>query len=419
MSRRLTWALAGLAVAVLVVGAFGLRAQLRASFPGVPLLRWPAQTPAQPTSTPTPAARVWVTTPGPGASPTGRLEPSAPAAAPPSGTAGPGSSIWLPFVQQGRTEPPFPLDTRLTPEAQPTPVPTPVPPTPVPTPAITPSPEATRCPMRVTKLGIGLYDSGGAYLPVLDQLRPSVILLMDPKPDFAVEVRKRFPQAFIVGRIYDKDQPLDNPAARGVEFADRVAQLAVPLKGVVDAWMSYNEITGHKDYNNYRAYNEFQVAFANRLQGTYGVDAVAGNDGTGTVDPADYAKYFAEAIRASKYFGIHSYAPKGEQTMRDPRSHYLTLRHREIRDALVAAGIPVRKNQFIITEAGLWDGWRGFVSEESMAQDFTWFADELAKDDYVLGATIFGLFANDRWQGFNIAGTGIIQRIGNYNTQCP
>ena len=71
-------------------------------------------------------------------------------------------------------------------------------------------------------------------LGVLDQARPSVILLMDPTVDFAQEVRRRFPKAFIIGRIYVVDQPLDNPTQRGSDFADRVSGLAVPLKGTVD-----------------------------------------------------------------------------------------------------------------------------------------------------------------------------------------
>jgi hypothetical protein len=278
---------------------------------------------------------------------------------------------------------------------------------------------ATRCPQRVTRLGIGLYDSGGAFLPALDQLRPSTILLMDPTVDFAQEVRRAFPNAFIVGRIYQKDQPLDNPSAQGTAFADLVAQKAVPLKGTVDAWMSYNEITGHKDVNNFRAYNAFQVAFAQRLQGNYGIPAVAGNDGPGTVEPQEYAQYFREAITASQYFGIHAYAPYGETSMRIPRSQDLVLRYRQIHDALVAAGIPVRNGQFVITEAGLYDGWRGVASEESMAQDFLWFGDRLAEDSYVKGAAVFGLFATDRWEKFNIAGTLIARKIGEYNTQCP
>lgn len=393
---------------LMVLGALIVRMQLLSDLrEQLPLLSAARPSPTALNATGTPGTQVRIATPKPGASPSVTAIPSAtpsPAASEPGRTPTPDEPyrVYLPEVQAPGA--PAPPQTMLTPEARPAPS----------TPSATPAPTATRGPLKVTKLGVGLYDSGGAHLPLLDQMRPSVILLMDPTVDFAKDVRRMFPKAFIVGRIFAVDQPLDNPEAQGVAFADRVAQTAVPLKGIVDTWMGYNEITGHKDYNNYRAYNRFQVAFAKRLQDHYGIDAMAGNDGTGTVDPEDYAKYFAESISISRYFGIHSYAPKGETTMRNPRSHYLVLRHREIRAALVKAG--VKHGPFVITESGLWDGWRGYTSEGSMAEDYIWFADELAKDDYVIGTTIFGLFSGDRWEPFNVAGTSIVDRIGAYNT---
>ena len=44
-----------------------------------------------------------------------------------------------------------------------------------------------------------------------------------------------------------------------------------------------------------------------RLQKVHGVDAVAANDASGVVEPPDYPKFFADAIRASRYFGIHAF----------------------------------------------------------------------------------------------------------------
>ena len=402
------------AVAAVVLGAAALRGQLLADAgSGLPFLTAlrPGAVGPTPSSTPITRVQMLPTAVVPSATPAPPATP-VPEAATPTANPAQGYTLRFPWIVVGQTEPPLPLDLRLTPESRPTATPAA---TPVPQP--TPMPEPTRGPLRVTKLGVGLYDSGGAYMPLLDQTRPSVILLMDPTVDFAQAVRKAFPQAFIVGRIFEQSQPLDNPAERGVAFADRVAQTAVPLKGTVDAWMSYNEVSGHGDVTNYRNYNTFQVAFAKRLQGTHGIPAVAGNDGPGSVDPGEYATYFAEAIRTSQYFGIHTYSPQSETSMRSDRSRYLVLRHRQIRDALAAVGLAPRANQFIITEAGLWDGWRGVTSEESMADDFIWYANELNADDYVRGVAVFGLFASDRWANFNIANTSIAQRMGIYNTQ--
>jgi len=261
-------------------------------------------------------------------------------------------------------------------------------------------------------MGVGVYDSGGGYLvDAIYRLRPSVILLMDPSISLAREVRQLFPRALIIGRHFVKEQPLDNPVQRGQQFADKVAQLAVPLKGVVDAWVSYNEITNSGNFDNYRAYNAFQTAFARRLQGYYGISAVAGNDATGVVQPEDYARFFREAIESSDYFGIHSYSPSGALTL-TAESRYYILRYRLIHDALNKAG--VKHGPFILTETGLWDGWRGLVSEEKMAHDFMWLSDEMDKDDYIEGQAIFGIFGRDEWESFDVMGTSLPDRLGKY-----
>jgi len=275
--------------------------------------------------------------------------------------------------------------------------------------------------MRVTKLGLGVYGSGGAFLTDMAVWRPSVILLMDPTVDFARQVRQAYPHAFIVGRRFVSNQPLDNPAARGAAFADYVAQLATPLKGVVNAWMSYNEVSGFTSQadNNYADWNNFQVAFAQRLQGTYGVDAVAGNEGPSAVAPADYPKYFAGAISASHYFGVHAYAPPDAHSIRQGIGPAGVLRYRQIHDALAQAG--VKTGPFILTETGLFNGWRGVESEADAAADFIWLAGELDKDPYVIGQTVFGLFdpGNQQWQGFNVASTSIPVTIGDFNSCEP
>jgi hypothetical protein len=302
------------------------------------------------------------------------------------------------------------------PSATPTPTDTPEPyPPPTTQPQATVPPTPTRGPIKITKLGLGVYASGGGMLSILDEARPSVILLMDPSIDFAQEVRKRFPKAFIVGRFFVADQPLDNPSQRGTDFAERVAGLAVPLKGVVDAWMSYNEIGSSSDLTGLANYNLFQVAFAHRLQDKYGIPAVAANDGPRAIPAELYPQYYGDAIRVSQYFGFHVYPDPTIKSLRDPNATDQVLYYRKIHAALEAAGI--KAGPFIATEIGLFNGWRDATTDTGMANDFTWVADQMNNDPYVLGMAIFGTFrSGDRWGNFEIQGSDIPQIVGDYNT---
>jgi len=270
-----------------------------------------------------------------------------------------------------------------------------------------------------SKIGIGVYADGGGYiLNELMKARPGVVLLMDPNPEFAREVRSALPKAFIIGRRFAQYQPLDNPEERGAAFADYVAELAVPLRGIVDGWMSYNEPVARGDIAGFQAYNLFQVAFAKRLQGTYGIGAVAGNDPPGAVDVQEYPKYFGEAIRISKFFGIHAYSSPDSHTLRESDASWYVLRYRRIHQALEDAGI--KSGPMILTEVGLAKGWREMgVNAETTTADFVWLADEAAKDDYLLGFAIFGLFPQEGWQPFDLGGTSVIERMGKYDPSDP
>lgn len=367
-------------------------------------------------SPPTPAALAAAATLSPSATPTAPPSPTEiPTATPtPSPTARPTASPTLTATATATAT----ITPTPTPVATPTPAPTATP-TPTAMPTATPTPP--RGPLRVTKLGLGVYGNGGAFLTQMQNWRPSVILLMDPDPGFARSVHAAFPKAFIVGRRFVSNQPLDNPAVRGAAFADYVAPLAVPLKGVVNAWMSYNEVTSFTSpgQNNYAAWNTFQVAFAQQLQGHYGIDAVAGNDATSTVQPSDYVKYFLPAINASHYFGVHAYTMADAHSMQAGSGPSAMLRYRQIHDALVQAG--AKPPPFILTETGLYAGWQGVESDAEMANDFIWLTGELDKDQYVIGQTAFGLFdsGNQTWGHFNVSDSLLETLVGNFNSCEP
>ncbi|MBI2908511.1 MAG: hypothetical protein HYX92_12775 [Chloroflexi bacterium] len=286
---------------------------------------------------------------------------------------------------------------------------------PAPAPQVDPAPPQPVT--RHSKMGVGVYSMGGGHLiHALKRIQPGVILLMDPDPAFARDVRKLFPNAFIVGRRYFREQPLDNPQLRGERAADHVAALAAPLKGVVNAWVSYNEPLMSGDYEAYKLYNTFQVAFARKLQGTYGIPAVAANDGIGSIWPADYVKYFADAVRESTYFGVHAYPDLKSVSMKE-EAEWHVLRYRLIHLALSQQGI---ERPFIITESGLADGFPGYTTEHGFANDLAWFTNELDKDPYVVGHAIYGLFgAPWRDTADILPYPRLWDRIGQYQPKAP
>ncbi len=377
LRRALPFALPGIVLILLVVGVhlFVERQLRRAAAPSPtptpPVSLTPAPstvTPAAPTITPTPQPTVVVT-------PT--IEPTKPPVAPTA---------------------------------------TPVPPTPSPI----PGPVITN-----NKLGVGVYTSG-LPLNVLVTMRPAMILLQDPDIRSVAALRTAFPKALVVGRHFVPDgdpslpncsNPQENPRAKGIAFAQTVARSAVPLKGVVDAWVSDNEQTDGKKPGELPCHADFQLGFIETLQGTYGIDAVAGNDASGALEPSDYPKYFAKPITAAKYFGVHAYGKPEAKTLRTDDAMYYALRYRLIHDELAKFNIRGPDKGFLLTETGLYQGWRGFVPDDVMAQDFIWLEQETEKDGYVKGQFIFGIGPQKRFGNYEIMGTTLLELLGHYNAQ--
>lgn len=322
------------------------------------------------------------------------------------------------------------------PALSPTPEPTPrpaatiqptntIPPQPTSTPA--PPPSATPTPGPIVtndKLGVGIYTSG-IPVNVLRTLRPAMILVQDPDPRSVPQLRQIFPKALIVGRHYVPDgdfslahcgDPKEDHKAKGVAFADMLARSAVPLKGIVDAWVSDNEQAESSKPAELPCHADFQTGFIETMQGKYGIAAVAGNDAVAAIDFGDYAKYFAKPISEATYFGVHAYG-KPETLNLQTDAQYYALRYRSIHDELVKAGVPLPKGGFLLTETGLYQGWRGYTSDQAMASQFQWLEQETEKDSYVKGQFMFGLGPQGRFGNYEIMGTTLLELLGQFNAQ--
>lgn len=291
--------------------------------------------------------------------------------------------------------------------------PTPLPPAPT-LPPMTPPPPLRR-EWRSTggKIGLGIYPGAGqAGLQAVAQVRPAVVVLMDDEIGRAPAIKAAFPNCFIVGRKFAKLQGLERPAEQGLAFADQVAAMAAPVRNAVDAWQSYNEPVSHNAYADYAAWNVFQVAFANRLQNGYGLAAMAGNDGTASVEPYDYVRYFKEAVEASAYFGVHAYAP----TVDGAFTPDALLRYQRIHQAFADARINV--GPFVLTETGMTYGYRD-IAQPAVSSVIRQLSDRLRQDDYVIGQAVYGIFGatGQFWSPFDLTGSSALADWGAYNSR--
>ncbi len=273
-----------------------------------------------------------------------------------------------------------------------------------------------------SKLGVGLY--GGVSIDPLAAMRPGAILVQDPDAASARLLRAAFPQAIIVGRHFVADgdpslancqNPTEPHEAKGEDFGQIVARRAVPLKGLVDAWVGDNEQASSADPASLACHAQFELGFVERLQGRYGIAAVVGNDASGAVEPQDYARYFAQPISQATYFGLHAYSKPGAGTLESVDAAYYALRYRQVHDALVSAGVQLPRGGFLLTETGLYEGWRGQATDAAMAKDFIWLEQQLEQDDYVRGAMIFGLGLDPRYASYDLTHSSIPDAIGAYN----
>jgi len=341
------------------------------------------------------------------------------------------------------TATPTPIPTTTPAPSTPTVVPsaTPAPPTSTPAPTTPPAPTVTPFPtapptpvgpiVTNTKLGVGWYSTN-TDINTLRLFRPAAILLQDPDPRTAIIYRTTFPKALIIGRHFMADgdpllprcnDPNEDHHAKGVFLADYIARTAVPLKalGVVDAWVSDNEQTDNTRPTELPCHADFQSGFIEQLQGKYGIDAVAGNDASAALQPTDYPKYFEKPIGEAAYFGVHAYGapetnkdPSTRRLDNGPNSMYYALRYRLIHDQLAAAGVMPQKG-FLLTETGLYDGWRGYVDEATVGAQILWLEQQIDQDAYVKAQFVFGMGLQGRFSPFDILGTRIVDILGAYN----
>lgn len=281
-----------------------------------------------------------------------------------------------------------------------------------------------------SKLGVYLITLGA--MDVVDYFsyaQPRIAVSMDHNPDAWRAIKQSSPNTFVIGRYYvDDPEQLyeDDPEGRAEKFFGLMRPHAEKMRGLYNAWMSYNEIdlgTDDGSAERARRYARFHVRWGDLMKAA-GLVSCAYSFATGTPAKGDPRKdnslepnlwtYLAEGLRHCDLLSLHEYSsPK----MQDAQG-WLCLRYRSVWNLLPADA----RRQIVITECGIdggpigraQEGWSKFTTEAGYLASLQWYDSELQKDDYVIGATIF---AADPWGIDGSFGIGQLKQIRDYMAQ--
>ena len=307
-------------------------------------------------------------------------------------------------------------------------------PTQVPSAVSSPTPQATKTPWptatpvhytQPSKLGLVVQRfSPSKIVDVIEAGQPKVVKIIDDLGSAGV-VKERSPKTIVVGRIsvdYDfgtlSDKNGRDPARHAADFIARNMDKYKVNSGV-DYWEAYNEppVESAGFMADYAAFEAERV----KQMAALGFNCCIGNFSTGT-PPLEYWPSFFPALQAAQKdggcLGLHEYSAPVMQFgsgryQLDAKGDsgdegWYTLRYRQVYRRQLPADLRL---PLIITECGVdgliqprpgpeGNGWRDFAKywkQINIAPDgvtgyldqLTWYDEELQKDDYVIGATIY------------------------------
>ena len=263
----------------------------------------------------------------------------------------------------------------------------------------------------------------------------------------------------VIGRKHQGDYDAQLQYATGktpLEAAQQFIHDQLPTyqsNPLIKYWEGHNEPVWNS--NEEMAWYAQSEVERMRLMAGLGLKCVIGNFATGT-PPLNLWPAFFPALRAARQYeailGLHEYScpwiwwMTGKHQL-DPQADegdegWTTLRYRKVyRQYLIPNGlgdIPL-----VITEcgidplvnpkppgakAGAWKQLGGFWAEHDNEPDkadyyfrqLVWYDEEMQKDDYVVGATIFtwGSFGPP-WSDFDVAGTDVSKKLVAYTQANP
>ncbi len=254
-------------------------------------------------------------------------------------------------------------------------------------------------PSKLTFLIMGFDDK---VLDLVEQMQPTIVKIYEFASDTNIdEIRRRCPHTLIVYRQYT-DLTYTDPADAYVnEMQDTLNKLSG--RGLI--WEGINEpiLNSVADAN---ALNQWFLRFAELMHARN--EKVAAFSFSVGNPKLEYVPLLAAAAAACDYLALHEYFYPTAGGASD------LGRYRKFREQLPAHA----RKPILITETGVDngggqnDGWLARVSADRYMQILADYDQELLKDDYVLGATIFQYGAGAPWHTFEVKTIG--KRIADY-----
>ncbi len=282
----------------------------------------------------------------------------------------------------------------------------------------------------MTKLGLHVNRPPSKFIQFVRDTQPRIIKFLDPNFDTAKACRDVSPKSMLIGRLVPP-QPLDHPEQNAKDLAARIRPFADQLRGLYEAWEGYNEIGLVDDkpedrVDHAKRFNAFQVVFSEAMRAN-GFKTIAYSFATGNPN-LELWQYLQDGAAAADYLGLHEYdAPTMEREHTQGLATgtggmMLCLRYRRVWDLLE----PRARKPIILSECGIdgsslnvgdvevedgkkvhRSGYKHFLPEHGVAaymRQLAWYDDELNKDDYVVGATLFCFGAESpQWVPFDMA----------------
>jgi PKD repeat protein len=280
---------------------------------------------------------------------------------------------------------------------------------------------------RLGRIGSGSYAGGGQVVTAVKRLNPKVILLEGNAFGMAAELRRTFPDALMVGRLFIDhlmSQYLSNPEYYGRKHAEDCLAANRPE---LEVWQGLNEPYVN-DAESMKRVARFEKAFSDRIQ-QLGKKSVVFNLAVG--NPGDTSLMLlpevVTTLATADYAGYHTYSSPKDQRLVGPQSAWYAHRWRSYVKMYRDRGL--RMPPVLYTEMNEWYQWKEDHTPPGVSpsqpweirDDFIAFERESATDPWAVGIAIF-LFGSSSAQfaGRETANEPVIyEGAGDHNWSHP